>query len=172
MVVKSLVLYPDKPLTQKAEPVKNVGPALLKFVADMMDVMEKYDGVGLAAPQVGVSLRIVALHNPETDEGLCLINPEILEGDGQEFGEEGCLSLPSIFAMVPRYTRIRVRAQNEHGTEMNFEATGLLARIIQHEVDHLDGVVFIDRLDILTREAKLREWLEVREQDYSNASNS
>jgi len=172
MVVKNLVLYPDKPLNQKAEPVKNVGPALVKFAAEMMEVMEKWDGVGLAAPQVGVSLRIITLHNPETDENMCLVNPEILETEGQELGEEGCLSLPTIFAMVPRYTRIRVRALNEIGTEMNFEATGLLARIIQHEVDHLDGIVFIDRLDILTREAKLREWLEVREQDYSNASNS
>ena len=87
----------------------------------------------------------------------------ITERDGNEMAEEGCLSLPSVYAEVPRSTRIRVRALNEHGKQRTFEAEGFLARIIQHEVDHLDGILFIDRLDIMTREAKLREWQDARE---------
>ena len=94
---------------------------------------------------------------------MCLVNPEILDEEGGEVGDEGCLSVPQIYAPVKRATRIRVRAQDPSGKELDFEARDFLARIIQHETDHLDGHIFLDRVDILTRQAKLQEWEEVRQ---------
>lgn len=171
MAVRGIVLYPGKPLMQKAEPVKKVGSQISELAVEMFEAMDKYDGVGLAAPQVGLSRRIVVLRNPETEQTVCLVNPEISDCEGEEYGEEGCLSLPHIFAMVPRYAKIRVRAMNEHGKQLEFEATGMFARIIQHETDHLDGLVFLDRVDVLTREAKLREWNEIRSELAFQAGN-
>lgn len=164
MAVRDIVLYPDHPLLEKAAPVENIGPEIARLVADLYQTMDAYDGCGLAAPQVGVQKRLLVLREPDAQQPMCLINPEIADGEGTEVGEEGCLSIPSIFAPVSRYTRIRVRALDGRGTFLDFVATDMLARIIQHELDHLDGVLFIDRLDILTREAKLREWKEAREQ--------
>jgi len=162
MASKDVILYPDAPLTKRAAPLKNVGPDLAKLAAEMFEVMDAHDGCGLAGPQVGVSKRIAVLRDPENHTDICLINPEITEPDGQEFLEEGCLSLPQVYALVPRYTRLRVHGLNQHGKPVDFEATGMLARIIQHEVDHLNGIVFLDRVDLLTREAKLEEWQEIR----------
>jgi peptide deformylase len=164
MAIRDILLYPDSMLARKAQPVNLVGPEIAQLAADLFESMQAFDGVGLAAPQIGVSKRVLVLHEPEKDVGMCLVNPEIFESDGQETGEEGCLSLPHIYAPVSRHARIRVCAMNEHGKPLDFEAAGLLARIIQHETDHLDGVVFLDRVDILTREAKLQEWKEVRNQ--------
>jgi peptide deformylase len=171
MALREIVLYPDKPLKQKAEPVKKVGPQIARLAADMLETMDENDGVGLAAPQIGIARRIVVLRNPETEQTVCLVNPEISNGEGEEYGEEGCLSLSQVFAMVPRYTKILVRALDEHGKQLEFEATGMFARIIQHETDHLDGLIFLDRVDVLTREAKLREWEEIRSQMASRAIN-
>jgi len=162
MKIKGIVLYPDEPLKRKAAPIEVFDKELVRFAADMLDAMERHDGVGLAAPQVGVSKRLLVLREPETGESMCLVNPELVQTEGREMGEEGCLSLPQIFAVVPRAAFIRVRAKNEFGKPREFEATGLLARIIQHEIDHLDGVLFVDRLDVVTREATLQEWMEAR----------
>lgn len=161
MAVRTVVLYPDDPLTQRAEPVIDFGPELAAFVEDLFDTMVAYEGVGLAAPQVGVSKRIFVMHPPE-GERLCLVNPEIVEAEGRAEAEEGCLSLPRIYAVVPRATRIRVRAYTVEGQPLDFVATDYPARIIQHEYDHLEGILFPDRLDILTRESVLREWEKVR----------
>ena len=162
MSVLDLVLYPDDPLTQKAEPYEGFGPELPRLMEEMLETMYAYDGVGLAGPQVGIAKRIFVMHEPD-GKPMCLVNPEILEAEGSEAGEEGCLSLPQVYAMVPRATRIKVRAYDEHGVKREFESFGYQARIIQHEIDHLDGVIFPDRLDILTREAKMQEWAEIRE---------
>ncbi|NIA14418.1 MAG: peptide deformylase [Nitrospiraceae bacterium] len=164
MAIRDIVLYPDAPLKQKAESYDVFDGEVAALAADMFETMAEFDGCGLAGPQVGVAKRIVVLRDPAEGKEMCLINPEILEGDGEEVGEEGCLSLPAVFAEVPRKTRIRLRALDEHGEPLEFEATGMLARIIQHETDHLDGKMFIDRLDVLTHEAKMQEWLEVRRQ--------
>ena len=164
MAIRDIVLYPDPPLRQKAEPYDMVDGDVAALAADMFETMAAFDGCGLAGPQVGVAKRILVLREPVEGTEMCLVNPEILEGEGEEVGEEGCLSLPAVFAEVPRKTRIRVRALDEHGEPLEFEATDMLARIIQHETDHLDGKVFIDRLDVLTHEAKAKEWQEVREQ--------
>ena len=161
MSVLNVKLYPDDPLTQVADPIDTIGSDIRRLAKNMFDTMEAEEGVGLAGPQVGVSKRIFVLREPEGEE-MCLINPEIVEAEGREEGEEGCLSLPKIYAPVNRATRIRVRAKNLDGEGLDFEATDFLARIIQHELDHLNGVIFLDRVDILTRQMKLAEWDEVR----------
>ncbi len=158
-----VVLYPDAPLTRKAEPFAAVDADVARLAEDMFETMYAYDGVGLAGPQVGIDRRIFVLHEPE-GKRMCLINPEVELLEGSEYGEEGCLSLPHVFASVPRATRVRVRALSERGKEVTFEATDFLARIIQHEYDHLEGILFPDRLDMLTRELKLREWDDMRRQ--------
>ncbi len=163
MAVLDVKLYPEDPLTQKATPFAAVGEDVQQLAADMLETMEAYDGVGLAGPQVGVSKRIFVLREPE-GQPMCLVNPEILERDGSEMGEEGCLSIPQIFTDVPRATRVRVKALNERGEPVEFEAHDFLARVIQHEYDHLDGLVIFDRVDVLTREALLREWEDIRRQ--------
>ena len=161
MATLKIVYYPDKVLTRKAVPVTDFGPELEAFAQDMLETMEESEGVGLAAPQVGVSRRLLVLCEPEC-EPMCLVNPEILESEGREYGEEGCLSLPQMYARVPRATRIRVRAQDVHGELIEFEANDFLARIVQHECDHLEGIVFPDRLDVFSREELIEQWEVVR----------
>ena len=161
MSILNMVLYPDDPLTQKAEPYDVISPDLLALKEDMLETMQAYEGVGLAGPQIGISKRIFVMQEPDR-EGLCLINPEILSTDGEQIGEEGCLSIPEIYSDVVRAERLTVRALNEHGQTMTIEAEGYAARIILHEYDHLEGIMFLDRLDILTRQAKLAEWNDVR----------
>ena len=157
----NIVLYPDEPLQCVAAPVEAFGRKLEKTATRMLEIMYENEGVGLAAPQVGLAQRFFVCHEPESDP-MCLINPEILDIEGAETGDEGCLSLPQIYAPVERATRIRVRALDLEGNPLEFEAHGLLARIIQHETDHLEGRIFLDRVDILTRQSKLKEWEELR----------
>ncbi len=163
MAVKRILYYPDEPLTAKAKPVENFGAKLERLVEDLFDTMRAYEGVGLALPQVGVSRRVFVLQEPE-GEPMCFVNSEILEQEGREEAEEGCLSMPRVYAQVPRATRVKVRAQDASGAEFEIEALDFLARIIQHESDHLDGILFPERLDIITHQEKLEEWAEVREQ--------
>lgn len=169
MATREILLYPDEVLAKKAEPVTEFGPRLRKFAAELTVMMEEFDGVGLAAPQVGESIRLVAIHDPDNNADLCLVNPEIDECEGAETAEEGCLSVPQVYAPVQRFKRIHVRAQDLRGKPLDFHAENLFARIIQHETDHLDGVVFLDRLDVMTRVAKMEEWKNIREQILSGA---
>lgn len=157
MAVMKVLEYPAAPLTEIALPVLKFGFDLECLAEDMIDTMTAFEGVGLAAPQVGVRRRLFVLCEPG-GEPMCLVNPEIVEMDGKAYGEEGCLSLPDLYAAVPRATRIRVRAFDLDGTSCDFEAQDYLARIIQHEYDHLQGKVFPDRLDAMTRSALLEEW--------------
>lgn len=161
MAVRKVIYYPDDPLTQKAKSVQTFGPRLAKLVQDLFETMCAYEGVGLAAPQVGVSQRVFVLCEP-AGEPICLVNPELLDLEGSEFSEEGCLSMPRIFAQVPRATSLRVRGQDQTGEPLEFAAENFLARIIQHECDHLEGLLFPERLDILTRQDKYQEWEGVR----------
>ena len=161
MALLDVTLYPDEPLLQEAEPITTFDASLETLAQEMFETMYHHDGVGLAGPQVGLSKQIIVMHDPDL-EPMCLVNPSIYETEGEEVGEEGCLSIPSIYAPVNRATRIRVHALDLQGKAHDFEATGLLARIIQHEVDHLHGIVFLDRTDVFSREDKLREWERVR----------
>lgn len=164
MAMLDIVLYPDDPLTGKSEPYTEIDPELPKLADDMLETMRTFEGVGLAGPQVGLAKRIFVMREPDGDS-MCLVNPEILDRDGHEEGEEGCLSTPKIYSLiVPRARWIKVKALSVVGEPLQFEATDLSARIIQHEIDHLDGIMFFDRLDIISREAVLQEWAEVRKQ--------
>jgi peptide deformylase len=162
MSVLNVVLYPDDPLTQKAEPFGEIGPDVAKLAQDMIETMHAHDGVGLAGPQVGIAKRIFVMGAPDS-EPVCLVNPEIVAMEGSEEGEEGCLSMPRVYsARVPRATYVEVKAMDENGAPLHFEARDFVARIIQHEYDHLEGTLFPDRLDIISREAVLSEWKAVR----------
>ncbi len=163
MAVLDVIYFPDNPLTRKADPVTAFDKKLEELVQNMFETMHAYQGVGLAAPQVGSSRRLFVLREPEGPE-MCLINPELFDLTGREEGEEGCLSMPGVYAMVPRATNIRVRAQDLKGDPIELEATDFLARIIQHETDHLDGILFPERLDLISRQAALEEWARIREE--------
>jgi peptide deformylase len=157
MALRKIVYFPDDPLTQRARPVENFGERLQRLADDMIETMRSYEGVGLAAPQIGLSKRLFVVQEPDA-EPICFVNPEIISMDGQTEGEEGCLSMPGIYAKVPRAARLLVRAQELTGEVFEMEAEDFLARVIQHETDHLNGILFPERLDIITRQEKLEEW--------------
>ncbi len=137
-----LVLYPDEVLRKEAHSVKEIDGAVHDLIRGMREIMYKNNGIGLAAPQVGFLERIVI--GDIGDGFFALINPEIIEGDGKANRDEGCLSLPEIRVEVPRKTKIWVRAWTLEGKEIEREFSGLTARVIQHEVDHLNGRLIID----------------------------
>lgn len=151
MAVLSVRRYGETMLRQRARPVAEVTPEIRTLVADMIDTMYHEVGIGLAAPQVGLPVRLVVVDNGQGG-ARALINPVIVDRRGSVVAEEGCLSLPGIFADVERSEWIRVEALDAEGRPESTEARGLLARVIQHEMDHLDGVLFIDRLPPVTRD--------------------
>ena len=158
--------YPAALLKKKARTVKKFGPELQSLSDRMFDIMYDTGGVGLAAPQVGISERIVVIDSRQSpDEKMVLVNPSIVKREGEEAMQEGCLSVPGAFTEVKRATRVEVLAQDLTGKKIRFTAEGFLARIIQHEVDHLDGLLFIDRLDVIAREQVLAGWKEAGEDD-------
>ena len=154
MPVRPVRLYGDPVLRRRALAVAEVDDTVRELIADMRETMHAYNGVGLAANQVGVLQRVLVVDIP-VDEGTraryALINPELDQRTGAESGEEGCLSIPGLYEDVRRSQRVRVRALDEHGRPIEFVAEGYLARALQHEVDHLDGVLFVDRLSFLKR---------------------
>lgn len=156
MAVRPVRIYGDPVLRQRATEVKSFGDSLRRLAADLRETMHAYHGVGLAANQVGVLERVLVVDVPLDDEGTqraahTLVNPVILSRTSSQRSDEGCLSIPGIFEEVTRALRVRVRYQDEAGREATLDAEGYLARAIQHEVDHLDGVLFVDRLSLLKR---------------------
>jgi len=152
MSLLNILHFPDKRLRLKAKEVTEFDVSLHKFVADMFDTMYDAPGIGLAATQVNVLKRLLVMDISENkDEPLCLINPVIIASEGEEEGDEGCLSIPGFYEVVKRFEKITVKAQNEHGDEIEFEADGLKAVCIQHEMDHLDGKLFVDYISSLKR---------------------
>ena len=140
MALLPILRYPDPRLHTIAQPVESVDDTLRQLVADMAETMYEAPGIGLAATQVNVHKRVVVIDVSEDKTGLmALINPEILERSGEQVCEEGCLSVPGIYEKVTRAERVKVRALNEKGESFEFEANGLLAVCVQHEIDHLDG---------------------------------
>lgn len=152
MSILQIRKYPDPVLRKKALPVKAVTEAERRLIEDMIETMKVSDGVGLAATQAGVSKRIIVF-NPSCDEWRAdaLINPVIVKRRGSEKKEEGCLSLPGVNGLVSRNTQILVEGLDIKGKPVCFEARGILARIFQHEIDHLDGILFIDRINPIKR---------------------
>lgn len=154
MAIRPVRLYGDPVLRRKALAVAEVDDTVRELVADMRETMRAYHGVGLAANQVGVLQRVLVVDVPVDDETrvrCVLINPELDQRAGAESGEEGCLSIPGLYEEVRRAQRVRVRGLDEQGQPLEFVAEGYLARALQHEVDHLDGVLFVDRLSLLKR---------------------
>ncbi|WGE67340.1 peptide deformylase [Actinobacillus equuli subsp. haemolyticus] len=153
MSVLEVVLYPDEGLAKVCEPVTQVDDELNQFIDDMFDTMYEHEGIGLAAPQVGVLKRVITIdiEGDKTNQ-VVLINPEILESCGETGIEEGCLSIPGHRALVPRKEKVKVKALNRKGEEVIYDADGLFAICIQHEIDHLNGVLFVDHISALKRQ--------------------
>jgi len=164
--------YPDPRLRKKAVPVDQIDDALRQFIDDLLETMYGANGVGLAATQVDVHKRVIVLDVSETrDQPLVLINPEILGKEGEGPAEEGCLSLPGIYDKLTRATHIRVRAVGRDGQPFEMDAQGLLAVCIQHEIDHLEGKLFVDYLSELKR-TLIRRRLEKERRQRSTGSDS
>ena len=144
--------FGDPVLRRRAETIPEVTPALRVTMRDMIDTMYHEVGIGLAAPQIGLSIQLMIVDQEKNRGPRTFLNPEIVEHGGSLVAEEGCLSIPGIFAPVERWEWLKLVAQDEHGAPVTLEARGMLARVIQHEVDHLDGKLFIDRLEPLQRD--------------------
>jgi peptide deformylase len=159
-MIYPIVKFPDPILQQPAEPVTVFDAELRKLVDDMFTSMYDAQGIGLAAPQIGISKRLTVIDlsfQKKPEEKIVLINPEVVEIKGKQVEEEGCLSLPEIRDRVVRAAEVKVRAQDAEGKPIEVEGTELLARAIQHEIDHLDGILFIFRLSRLKRDLQLRK---------------
>jgi len=171
MTIRKIHTWPDDVLRRKAAPVEDFGDELQRLIDDMLETMYAAPGVGLAAPQVGISRRLFVIDtSSDTEPGqvVVLANPELFETEGEVVFEEGCLSVPDYSAKVKRARRVAVRGRNRHGHPVEVRGEELLARALQHELDHLDGTLFIDRLTPFRREIakkKLKKALAEREDD-------
>ena len=160
MAIRSILQYPDKRLRVRAEPVPQVTPEVALLIEDMKETMYAAPGCGLAAPQIGVALRLFIIDTAGEDEPSALrvfINPEIVAREGKAVWEEGCLSFPGVHEEIERAAKITVRAMDEHGKPVELVAEGLLGVAVQHENDHLDGVLMIDHMGVLKRRLALRK---------------
>ncbi len=158
MAILDILHFPDPRLRTKAKPVEQVDDKLRALVDDMFETMYEAPGIGLAATQINYHRRVIDI-SEERNEPLCLINPEIVEKEGVEEMDEGCLSVPGIYEKVSRADKVRVRALDRNGDPFELDAEGVLAVCIQHELDHLDGKLFIDYLSNLKRQ-RIRKKLE------------
>ncbi len=159
MILK-IVKYPEPVLQQPGEPVTEFNGELHKLVTDMFETMYASQGIGLAAQQVGVAKRVTVIDlslGKDPAEKLVLINPEVIFREGRQYEEEGCLSFPEIREKVVRAAKVRVRAQDEKGKWFEMDGEELMARALQHEIDHLDGMLFIFRMSALKRDLNLRK---------------
>ena len=159
-MILTIVKYPEPVLEQPGEPVTEFNDELRKLVADMFETMYASQGIGLAAPQVGVSKRLTVVdlsQGKDPAQKLVLVNPEVILTEGRQYEEEGCLSFPEIREKVVRAAKVRIRAQDEKGKWFEMDGEELLSRCFQHEIDHLDGVLFIFRMSPLKRNLNLRK---------------
>jgi len=169
MAILDILRFPDKRLRTKAAEVPEVTDGIREFVDDMFETMYDAPGIGLAATQVNVHQQVVVIDVSETkDQPYCFINPVITHKEGTEVCEEGCLSVPEIFAEVQRADKITVKALDRDGKEFELEADGLLAVCIQHELDHLQGKLFVDYLSPL-KQQRLRKKLEKKAKQRASA---
>ncbi len=159
-MIRAILKYPEPVLSKKTETVTDFGAETRSLVDDMFESMYAAQGIGLAAPQIGVPKRITVIDlsfQKTPEEKITLINPEIVHREGKQLEEEGCLSFPDIRAKVQRAAMVKVRAQNVEGEWFEMEGTELLSRAFQHEIDHLEGVLFIDRISKLKRDLLLHK---------------
>ena len=168
MALLKIVKYPESVLEKKAEPVTEFNEELLKLIENMFETMYGAPGVGLAAPQVGVSKRVFVMDcsgGKDPEQKIVMINPQVVMKEGEQTGEEGCLSFPGIYFPVTRAMRAVVRAQDANGEEFEIDGMELTARCMLHENDHLDGVLFIERTSPLKREMVKRRIRKLIKQD-------
>jgi peptide deformylase len=143
--VRPVVKIPADVLRQVAPEVPKITKKTILLIEDMMRIMRKANGVGLAAPQVGILQRVIVIH-PEGMRPTALINPKIVKAEGEQIGQEGCLSIPGLYGDVKRSMYVEVEATDRRGRELTYELEGMPARIAQHEIDHLEGILFIDKV--------------------------
>ena len=163
MALRNILKEGDETLTKRCRPVTDFNERLHVLLDDMADTMGDADGVGLAAPQVGILRRAVIVLETNVEEGeepyiIELINPELLESDGEQEGPEGCLSVPGVYGWVRRPEHVRVRAQDRNGEYFEIEGTGLTARAFCHEIEHLDGHLFLERSERILSDEELEEY--------------
>ncbi|MEW6712560.1 MAG: peptide deformylase [Candidatus Riflebacteria bacterium] len=163
-MVYRVLHYGEEPLRNESQPVEKIDNDIRRLVEDMFETMYASNGVGLAAPQIGKNIRLAIIDTGENP--LVFINPEIVKSSGKEICDEGCLSFPGLSEKVQRATRVVARATNLEGQKFEIEAEGLLARAIQHELDHLDGVLFIDRIS-KARRLQIKHDLELIQEGHS-----
>jgi peptide deformylase len=156
MAILEIKEYGESILREKALSVKEITPEILSLIRDMAETMYTASGVGLAALQVGVPKRII-LVDGEEDGLIVLINPIIVKSEGEVVAEEGCLSVPDIYSQVKRSSKVTIKALNENGDPIEITEEGLTARALQHEIDHLDGILFIDRIGRMERQILLNK---------------
>ncbi len=172
MALLQILEFPDPRLRTRAQPVTQVDASLRKLVADMFETMYAAPGIGLAATQVNVAKRLLVIDiSEQRDQPLVLINPDVVAREGVEETEEGCLSVPGVYDKVTRAEKIRVRALDRDGKPIELEADGLLAVCIQHEIDHLDGKLFVDYLSELKR-TRIRKKLEKERKERPSSARS
>lgn len=161
MSVLKIHTYPDEILKKPAEPLKNINGATQTLIDDMIETMYNAPGIGLAATQVGQSKRVVVIdvRNIEEHPLIVLINPEIIECNGSIDSEEGCLSVPQYLSTIRRHEKVLVRGLDRNGKEIEIEGAGLLSKALQHEIDHLDGILFVDRLSKIKKEFFKKRYL-------------
>ncbi|WP_256761510.1 peptide deformylase [Cohnella sp. WQ 127256] len=165
MSIRLIVKHPDAVLRERAQEVTKFNANLHKLLNDMADTMYEADGVGLAAPQVGILKRVIVVDVGDEHELIELINPEIVSAEGEQLGPEGCLSIPGLQGDVRRANRIVIRGQDRYGKPIQYESTEFLSRAFQHEVDHLNGVLFIDTAESVYEARKLSEQESEQEQE-------
>lgn len=147
--------FPDPVLKQKAKRVRTIDGSIKKLIRDMVETMHSEAGrVGLAAPQIGVPLRVIVIGIPE-EEDIAIINPEIVRRRGERLIDEGCLSVPGYFGQIKRAELITVKGRDQDGKEIRIKAEGLLAQVLEHEIDHLNGVLYLDHLESLEQLRKI-----------------
>ena len=163
MSVLKILYYPDQRLRLIAKPVEKITKEIYKITNNMIDTMYQEEGIGLAATQVNIQLQIIVIHKTDsTEKNLILINPKIIEKKGSISIEEGCLSIPEYRAFVPRFNYIKIQAINLNGNTVEIEADSILSICIQHEIDHLNGKLFIDYLSELKRERILKKFIKLK----------
>ena len=167
-MIRTILTYPNPALKKKSAPVTVINDSVRELIRDMAETMYDAPGVGLAAPQIGVHQRVIAIDISPKDgppDLVVAINPVIVHAEGEAFEEEGCLSVPKYAANVRRHARVIVKALDPEGVECTWKADGLLAIAFQHEIDHLEGILFVDHLSVLKRELFQRKARKAAEEE-------
>ena len=172
MALRQIRVMGDPVLAKECKPVKEITPRIQELIEDMFETMYQANGVGLAASQVGVLRRVCVVLDEDSEEYIELVNPEIVAQSGEQTGLEGCLSVPGKWGIVTRPDVVRVRAQDRYGDWFEVEGEGLTARAFCHEIEHLDGHLFVEHIDHFLSDEELRDYLEQEEREAREAAEA